>query len=418
MYHCFSNTKPEKGARVNKTAEDVALDTPVRERVLSKLIGHWKNTQYHYEQARQGYPVNGSLPATLTSEAGADVTLEVVMTEPPPPAVAKPVAPQGAAGGEGSGAVVAVDMRPAGGSPPPPPFDKLPEPLKVTLVQSYRDRQGLVPGAEKALVEIFEKGANVWEALNKGMSWQDINSMVRVYQRMEAVDKMGALWREHILYVVRAYTYGIYALELVYTDREKLRTYLDTITHRTDLPMLANASGFFQCMHGGTVGWREVSSTDQLHISVADGSASAASSSGNGGAGGAPPSSDDGAEGASSAPKPPAQVDSVVEDCHIDETSFTDGRDADGTADPAYTSGPKHFLQSQMKLWYEIEQPFARLEKILNSPKDDPARPRTVEGIAALEAWAARRDKEAVSGEPGHRAGVDLLHRIQKDTSS
>lgn len=98
VYHFFSDTKPENGTRVKKTAQDVALDTPVRERALSKLVGHWKNTQYHYEQTRQGYPVNGDLPATLKSADGADVTLDVVMAEPPPPAAAKPVAPQGAAG--------------------------------------------------------------------------------------------------------------------------------------------------------------------------------------------------------------------------------------------------------------------------------------------------------------------------------
>lgn len=401
VYHYFSDTKPEKGARVNKTDQDVALDTPVRERVLSKLVGHWKNTQYHYEQARRGYPVNGNLPATLKSEAGADVTLEVVMTEPPPPAVAKPVAPQGAAGGEGSGAVVAVDMRPAGGSLPPPPFDKLPEPLKVTLVQSYRDRQGIVPGAEKALGDSFEKGANVWEALNKSMSWQDINSMVRVYQRMEAVDKTGALWRDHILYVVRAYTYGIYAVELVYKDRARLKSYLDEITHRNDLPKLANASGFFQCMHGGTVGWREVSDTDQLHISVADDTVSLDTT---GGAEGAP------------AALPDVPVEAAVEDCHIDETSFTAGRDEEGNAVPAYGSGPKHFIQSQEK-WIDIARPFAKLEAILSSPRDDAKRPKSADAAARLDAWASKRGAEAVSGERGHESALELLRTLEGDSS-
>ncbi len=304
-----------------------------------------------------------------------------------------------------------VDTPAKGGSDPPEPYNHLPDPFKVTLLRSYQDRKDGVAGSERNLINCFDKGANVWEAINAGMSWQDINAMVRVYQRMEAVDKTGALWREHMRYFVRAYTFGIYAIELVYTDREKLKPYLDEITHRNETPRLANASGFYQCMHGGTVGWREVSDTDQLHISVAD--YKAAQGSGADGAGGAPGVSNDGAEGAS----PGLDSTDPVEDCHIDETSFTSDRSSDGTADPAYLSGPKHFLQSQMK-WIDIERPFAKLDEILSSPANDPKRPRSADVIAALDAWAKLRGTEAVSGETGHKNAVELLHTLQKDASS
>jgi hypothetical protein len=254
----------------------------------------------------------------------------------------------------------------------------------------------------------------VWEAINNGMSWQDINTMVRVYQRMEAVDRTGALWRDHMRYFVRAYTHGIYAIELVYTDRNKLRPYLDEITLRSDSPRLANASGFYQCMHGGTVGWREVSNTDQLHISVADGKPRKVSNLGTEGGGGYS-GSNDGAEGA-----PPYlyEGDEPVEDCHIDETSFTADRDPDGTAVPAYASGPKHFIQSQVKWPIDIARPFAKLEEVIRSPKDDAKRPRSATVIAALDAWASGRGAEAVSGEIGHERAVELLHAVEKDASS
>ena len=280
-----------------------------------------------------------------------------------------------------------LDVATAGkeGSEPPQPYIHLPEPLKVTLLRSYQDRKDGVAGAAQNLSVCFDKGANVWEAIDAGMSFQDLNTMVRVYQRLEAVDETGALWRDHMKYFVRAYTYGIYAVELVYTEREELKPYLDAISRRSRAPMLANASGFFQCMHGRTVGWREVSRQDQLHITVAA------------------------QKGASGAPGEAP----VVEDCHIDETSFTAGRRPDGTAEPAYFSGLKHFLQSQFK-WIDIDRPFAKLDAILRAPKDLPKRPWPAGAIAALEDWEKRRGAEAVSGEAGHRNAVTLLRAVQR----
>jgi hypothetical protein len=218
----------------------------------------------------------------------------------------------------------------------------------------------------------------VWEAINNGMSWQDINTMVRVYQRMEAVDRTGALWRDHMKYFIRAYSNGIYAMELVYTDREKLKPYLDEITLRNDVPQIANASGFYQCMHSGTVGWREVSSTDQLHISVQDGTDPTAG-----------------------------------EDCHIDETSFTKGREASGAAVPAdWDTGIKHFTQSKLR-WIDIERPFAKLDEILQKPEEQ--RPLMLpEMTSELQAWPKKRAIEAVLGQSGHNVALDLLHRINQ----
>ncbi len=278
--------------------------------------------------------------------------------------------------------VAAPAPAPAPASPagPPPPYDKLPEPLRATLQRSFDHRRDAVPGAQGALGGCFDAALGVWAGINKGMSWQDHNTLVRVYQRMEAVDRTGALWRDQVRYVLRAYTYGIYAVELVYTDREKLKPYLDAITLRNDVPKLANASGFYQCMHGGTVGWREVSSTDQLHISVSDGTRGDA-----------------------------------TEDCHIDETSFTKGRDASGKAVAAdyFPEGITHYMQSQLK-WIDIERPFARLDAILAKSAD--ARPgMTPETAAALETWATTRGSEAISGERGHANAIALMRRISKD---
>jgi len=148
------------------------------------------------------------------------------------------------------------------------------------------------------------------------------------------------------------------------------------------VPKLANASGFYQCMHGGTVGWREVSDTDQLHISVADGTR-----------------------------------EDATEDCHIDETSFTQARDVSGKAVRAdfYPQGIKHFIQSQKK-WVDIERPFARLDAILG--QDLSARPLMLpETATLLEDWAQRRGEEAVSGERGHTNAATLMRRINKEAN-
>jgi Hemopexin len=259
---------------------------------------------------------------------------------------------------------------------PPSPYDKLPAPLQAKLVRSYEDRKNGVPGAEKNLNAYYGRGANVWEMINQTMDWQDINSMVRVYQRMEAVDKTGALWRDHVKYLLRAYTGGVYALEMIYADRSALRAYLDgDLIKRTDVPMLAKGVVWTQCMHKNTDGWREVSSTDSLHINVAQNEAY-----------------------------------DKAEDCHIDETSFTASRDAEGKSVQAWGSGPGHFLQSQLK-WDDIERPFAKLEAMIKQPVR--ARPSmTTEAADAFDDWQRVRGAEAVSGEPGHQRAVALLHRM------
>jgi hypothetical protein len=366
VYHFFAAKKTDPAWQAGAV---------VRERIVSKLVGHWKNTEYHYEQKRQGLALNEDLPVRL-----GDATLAVVLAEPPPKPLPKPVVAQGPSGGASAGNVITVGASAPESSPPPPPFDRLPEPLKLTLLRSYRDRKDGVPGAERSLVHAFDKGANVWEALNKGMSWQDVNSMVRVYQRIETMDRTGALWRDHIRYVIRAYTYGIYAVEFVFADRRKLRDYLDTITRRNEERKLAREWVLWQCMHWGTVGWREVSQTDQLHISVAD-----------------------------------DEHPDAVEDIHIDETSFTNDRDGDGSTKSAVLSGPTHFAQSQLK-WIEIARPFSRLEEISRaSERDRP--PMTPDTLAAFEDWCTKRGSEAVSGETGHRNANELLRRILRDFS-
>jgi len=376
VYHFFSKTKPGSPT-VSKTQAELDADAPVRDRILSKLVGHWQNTDYHFEQAAQGLPVNGNLALPLKS-----ATLQVVLAEPPPPAPAAPAAPQGESGSApGTGAALKTGTTP-GGADPPTPYDKLPDPLKAKLVRSYQDRQDAVPGSEKNLDAYWGKSAstrNVWELLNQSMDWQDINTMTRVYQRMEAVDKTGALWRDHVLYLVRAYTGGVYALEMVYTDRGKLRTYLDSdVIKRTDTPRLARGVRWTQCMHTNTDGWREVSETDSLHINVAN-----------------------------------IENYPSSEDTHIDETSFTDDRDDDGKSGQAWTSGPLHFAQSQLR-WMDIERPFWNLDQILQKPEEErPAmKPETA---ATLKAWADSRGNDAVTGEDGHKKALDLWHQVQDD---
>lgn len=249
----------------------------------------------------------------------------------------------------------------------------------MTLVRSYQDRKAGVPGSEKALGDNFDKGANVWEVLDKGLSWQDINTMVRIYQRLEAVDKSGALWRDYVKYLVRAYTSGVYGLEMVYTDRAKLRAYLDTdVILRNDAPKLARGIRWTQCMHENTDGWREVSDTDQLHINIAN-----------------------------------IPDYRYAEDTHIDETSFTDGRDEKGNSVQAWTSGPGHFAQSWLT-WIDLERPFPRLEAILQAKEAD--RPLMTKMTASsLKEWSESRGANSVSGETGHKAAVELWRQIEAD---
>ncbi|MFT3763974.1 MAG: hypothetical protein QM820_00375 [Minicystis sp.] len=388
VYHFFSKTKPgaNGGAPADKTPAEWDAEGPIRARILSKLVGHWKNTDYQFEQVRQGLPVNEALSLPLRSAAGAEVKLDVVLAESPPPAAPAAVAPQGTAGdAPGTGATVQPE-NPPGGTAPPPPFDKLPEPLKLTLVQSYQDRKDDKPEAARSLASYWhaaEGTTNVWQILNKAIDWQDLNTMVRVYQRIEAVDQTGVLWREHMKYIERATTGKIYELRLIYADQEKgrpkLTAYLDAITLRNTTPQLADASGFWQSEHGGTRGWREVSDTDQLHINVQDGT-----------------------------------DPNATEDIHIDETSFTCGRDEKGKAvRMPLTRGIFHHLQSQ-EGWIDIDKPFKRLENMLKAPEDRRPlmNPDTAE---ALKQWGEVRGERAVSGEEGHKEAVKLLRRIEAD---
>lgn len=270
----------------------------------------------------------------------------------------------------------------AGGPPPRPPLDKLPEPLRDKLLASYEARRDGAPGSERNLFYCYDKGANVWDAIHAGMSWQDINTMTRVYQRIEAVDRTGRLWRDHIRYIISATTGTIYYMSLVYTDdtpdRAALTAYLDEISRRPEEPRLARERGLFQILHHGTTGWRQVSLTDQLHISVADGTAPGAS-----------------------------------EDIHIDETSFTHGRDASGSAvaAPMAPTGLKHLAQS---LWglIEIERPFDRLKAILTH-LDALSASFHPETLADLREWSQLQGDQAVSGELGHARAVSLSRRAR-----
>lgn len=388
IYHVFSRKKPAPpgGSPADKTDDEWGTDSAARDELLSKLVGHWKNTDYHFEQVRQARAVNGDLPVPLTAADAAAVKPLVVLAEPPPVEAPKPVAPQGPSGDSGSGASLQGTFA-TRGQDPPSPYILLPGPLKTTLVRSFQERTARKEGSEKSLDSYWSKSTgctDVWQLLNNSLSWQDVNTMVRVYQRMEAVDKTGALWRDHVRYIVCAQTYGIYMLQVVYSDqtptREKLVAYLDEITHRQDTPQLANASGIFQCMHGGTVGWREVSTTDQLHISVQDGT-----------------------------------DPSAFEDCHIDETSFTWGRSSDGSAKsaPLLYPGIPHFLQSQTKT-IEIARPFFRLDEVLQSP-DMMKLPVTPQTLAALNEWRNVRGTKAVAGEAGHKDALNLWNQYVDD---
>ncbi len=87
VYHFFSRTKPDGKA---KTDAEWMADAAVRDRILSKLVGHWKNTDYHYEQWKSGASVSGDLALPLHGK-----TLAVVLSEPPPPPAPRPVTPAG-----------------------------------------------------------------------------------------------------------------------------------------------------------------------------------------------------------------------------------------------------------------------------------------------------------------------------------
>jgi hypothetical protein len=386
VYHFFSRKKPgaDGAGEVDKTAAEWDAEGQVRARILAKLVGHWQNTDYHFEQVRQGLGLSGDLAVPLRSAAGADVKLVVVLGEPPPPAAPAAVAPQGASGdAPGTGAAVKTGEV-SGGNPPRPPLHQLPEALRLKLVESYDARKNGEPLSERNLDQGYGKGSSVWDAIYEGMSWQDINTMVRVYQRIEAVDKTGRLWRDHVLYFVRASTGTIYLLDVVYrdrtADRAELTAYLDEITHRSEEPRIGRERPIWQVLHSGTNGWREVSKTDQLHISVGDGTK----------------------------PNP-------SEDIHIDETSFTHDRDPDGHAVAATlpTTGLKHLSQSLCGT-IDIDRPFARLDELISTPAfaRGSLRPET---FADLERWLEVRGSKAVSGEDGHREALALWRRAATD---
>ncbi|MFO0554265.1 MAG: hypothetical protein U0271_38145 [Polyangiaceae bacterium] len=438
LYHVFSKTKPVPGqtTRVDKTNMEWIQQEKDRKDILSKLVGHWDNTDYHFEVRRKALTISGDLKLPLEGEGGSSVGLKVVLKRSPPPAAPKPIAPQNSDAGNKSS--VGVGNQTPGSTSPAPPFDKLLETrpkLVKTLLDSHADRKRGEPLAAKAFANTWDEKKTMWEILGTNWSWQDLNTMVRVFDRIEKVDKGGSgdLWTKYVKYIERAYTGhpeslekgGIYSLEVTYSEaledpaRPKLTAYLNSLT--TDpSSTLAKESAWAQCMHDGTAGWREANPKDQLHISVSDGSvqkkrqeeidkceAKKKEDEVYGG----------GAEGSSGGD--PASCDvpevTVFEDIHIDETSFTKARNPDGTTDPAWGQGPQHFIQSQLKM-SPIIQPFRRLKIIVEDPNHKYRAKLKPETATKLDNWAKKDcGVWAVQGQEGHDEAIKLWRQILDD---
>lgn len=394
-YHVFSRTRPKDGAPIEKTTSEWTADAAPRALLISKLTGHWKNTEYHFEAQRQGAP--GKRGSTCPAR-------ERGRRERDPgggagPAAAIPAAQARSAAGSrgrqrrhGRGRD-ARGRRPASAA------------LRQTAGAAAVDAGAIVSRSEGRCRWVREEPDHLLRQRHDRLGGDQQRDVLAGHQLDGAGLSADGGHRQDRSALARSHAVvhpGLYGRDLRYRDGLCGPGEAEALPRRDHPPQRSPEAGQRQ---------RLLSVYARRDGGMARGLGHRSASHQRRGG----PKPEDYTGGASGAPPSLPEVESVVEDCHIDETSFTADRNEDGSAVPAYGSGIKHFVQSQEK-WIDIERPFAKLEEILNSPQDNPKRPQSAEVIAALDAWASKRDTEAVSGEAGHKNAVELLHKVKDDS--
>lgn len=145
-----------------------------------------------------------------------------------------------------------VQCRPAPGSP----YERLPEPLRETLIRSFQAKCDGAPGQAWTLpngdrlapehethwnlANAWWGGANpkdIWSTLDAcGPQW--INLLVCIYERIHRIDPSLGLWRQ-IKYIRNGWWGGSAGFKVVYENPARMREYLSGLLHNTNGPRIA-----------------------------------------------------------------------------------------------------------------------------------------------------------------------------------
>jgi hypothetical protein len=125
--------------------------------------------------------------------------------------------------------------------PPPAPFSTLPSDIIETLSRSFVDRLAGVPLAQSNLMFGFladeRPPPTLWHALSN-LGPQAVNFLVRLFDRMKAVDPTLETWRQ-IKYVRNQWWGGSAGMKVVYREPEVMRACLDALLEPSERPTVA-----------------------------------------------------------------------------------------------------------------------------------------------------------------------------------
>lgn len=116
--------------------------------------------------------------------------------------------------------------------PDPPegsPYLDLPEALRETIVRSFVDRVAGSPGSTQNLMFGFRdpQPKTAWDALDH-LGPMALNLLVRLYHRLEGVDRRGEAWRQ-IQWIRNQWWGGSAGIKVVYRDPAAMRATLDDL---------------------------------------------------------------------------------------------------------------------------------------------------------------------------------------------
>ncbi|MEO7327398.1 MAG: hypothetical protein ABI193_02390 [Minicystis sp.] len=233
-----------------------AWDFPRR---VWKLFDHWENTDYRYAVVKSGSfswdmdPLQISTEAPDADDAGKTQRCLWVMAKIPEKqeALAAPSS-KDAADGDKNQNPVALPAAPDYDKDPDPPFNNLDRELLDTLKRSFKARILKYPGGGwidddgpiDALKETTKNLANGWwnnhtgvetKTLNEALDFMGtglMNILVRLFDRIKAIDPSYALWRQ-IKYIRNGWGGGSAGYKVVYLDPPALRRILDALVDNT-----------------------------------------------------------------------------------------------------------------------------------------------------------------------------------------
>ncbi|MFO0588083.1 MAG: hypothetical protein U0441_11110 [Polyangiaceae bacterium] len=257
-----------------------AWDFPRR---VWKLFDYWEHTDYRYAVVKSGKFSWGMNPLQIPTEAPdpADATktqrcLWVLGKIPEKAVVSAAPSSQGAEGDGKNTNAVALPAGPDYDKDPGPPFDKLHPELLATIKRSYKARMLRTPQDAVYHLDSVMSGNDAWQLLlitawqNKGalpderltldevldsMATAPMNILVRLFDRIRAVDPSFGLWRQ-IKFLRDGWLSGSAGFKVVYFDPEAMRSCLDSLGDNTSGNKIARDKLIGSLDHQYTESWK------------------------------------------------------------------------------------------------------------------------------------------------------------------